>query len=181
MTILNLKLTRFSHPGVLLALFGVLLICIEGRSLSWGKQASLWIYSFSLLFLYTMSTLYHSFFKLGVTKVIFQRLDHTAIYFLIAGKSHRMYYSIISVLLRNFLFDSDFNTFWRIRNVHATASNCLPWMGVELHLVNLGMVLRYSWHHYRLILASILQVHVGFVSAHGMGPCSRRTLVPWYG
>jgi hemolysin III len=71
--------------GVLLALFGVLVLCIEARTLSWGQQSSLWMYSFSLLFLYTMSTLYHSFFKLGITKIIFQRLDHAAIYFLIAG------------------------------------------------------------------------------------------------
>merc|ERR1712107_364624 len=43
------------------------------------------VYCFSLMFLYACSTLYHSFFKLGMAKVIFQRLDHAAIFVLIAG------------------------------------------------------------------------------------------------
>eukprot|EP01104_Vermistella_antarctica_P016446 TRINITY_DN5593_c0_g2_i1.p1 TRINITY_DN5593_c0_g2~~TRINITY_DN5593_c0_g2_i1.p1 ORF type:complete len:503 (-),score=93.46 TRINITY_DN5593_c0_g2_i1:60-1448(-) len=43
------------------------------------------LFCFSLLFLYTASTLYHCFFKLRTVKAIFQRLDHSAIYVLIAG------------------------------------------------------------------------------------------------
>ncbi len=41
------------------------------------------VYSLTLILLYTFSTLYHSF--KGNVKKIFQKLDHTAIYLLIAG------------------------------------------------------------------------------------------------
>lgn len=49
------------------------------------KVASALIYCGSLIFLYLCSSLYHSFFKLGTTKDIFQKLDHAAIFVLIAG------------------------------------------------------------------------------------------------
>eukprot|EP01116_Phalansterium_solitarium_P008608 TRINITY_DN22545_c0_g1_i1.p1 TRINITY_DN22545_c0_g1~~TRINITY_DN22545_c0_g1_i1.p1 ORF type:complete len:481 (+),score=158.51 TRINITY_DN22545_c0_g1_i1:119-1561(+) len=56
---------------------------------AWGRSrfhvAGAAIYGFSLVFLYAASTLFHSFFKLGMTKIIFQRLDHAGIYILIAG------------------------------------------------------------------------------------------------
>jgi len=42
------------------------------------------IFGVTLVILYTMSTLYHSFYRPGV-KDIFQKLDHIAIYLLIAG------------------------------------------------------------------------------------------------
>jgi hemolysin III len=43
------------------------------------------VYSVSLLFLYTCSTLYHSFFALRTTHFIFGIIDKCAIYILIAG------------------------------------------------------------------------------------------------
>ncbi|MEX2455672.1 MAG: hemolysin III family protein, partial [Balneolaceae bacterium] len=47
------------------------------------KLVSFGIYGLSLVMLYTFSTLYHSF--QGKLKKIFQKLDHVAIYLLIAG------------------------------------------------------------------------------------------------
>ena len=43
------------------------------------------VYNFSLLLLYTSSTLYHSFFYLKLTRDIFHVFDRCAIYILIAG------------------------------------------------------------------------------------------------
>eukprot|EP00899_Mesostigma_viride_P001842 jgi/Mesvir1/11659/Mv00056-RA.2 len=43
------------------------------------------VYCASLCLLFLSSTLFHSFFRLGVTKLIFRNLDHSAIYGLIAG------------------------------------------------------------------------------------------------
>ena len=43
------------------------------------------IYNFSLLLLYTSSTLYHSFFYLKLTRNIFHVFDRCAIYILISG------------------------------------------------------------------------------------------------
>jgi hemolysin III len=46
---------------------------------------SVTVYGASLILLYLMSTLYHSFFKLPKVSYIFKILDHSAIYILIAG------------------------------------------------------------------------------------------------
>ncbi|SJZ59786.1 PAQR family membrane homeostasis protein TrhA [Megasphaera cerevisiae] len=43
------------------------------------------VYGISLILLYVMSTLYHSFFKLPRVAHVFKILDHSAIYVLIAG------------------------------------------------------------------------------------------------
>ena len=43
------------------------------------------VYCLSLMTLYACSCLYHSFFKLGLAKDIFRRLDHAAIFLVIAG------------------------------------------------------------------------------------------------
>jgi len=71
--------------GLLLSLIGMGVALEE----SWGKGykhiCSVGVFTGTLVLLYTSSCLYHSFFKLGTTKKIFQRLDHCAIYTLIAG------------------------------------------------------------------------------------------------
>lgn len=80
------KLNSITHlVGAVLALigFGVLL------TISVQEHRPLLIISFSifgltLILLYTMSTLYHSFHPPGLKK-IFQKLDHVSIYLLIAG------------------------------------------------------------------------------------------------
>ncbi|MDH5396712.1 MAG: hemolysin III family protein [Cyclobacteriaceae bacterium] len=56
------------------------------------------IYGFSLVVLYTMSTLYHSFRPSGL-KTLFRKLDHISIYLLIAGT----YGPFMLVSLRNSL------------------------------------------------------------------------------
>jgi hemolysin III len=80
------KLNSISHLiGAVLALIGL------GALLTIGLQlrdpwiiASFSIFGLTLVLLYTMSTLYHSFHPPGL-KDLFQLLDHVAIYLLIAG------------------------------------------------------------------------------------------------
>lgn len=48
------------------------------------KITSCLIYGLSMIFLFTFSTLYHSF-KIGRAKAVFQKLDYMAIYLMIAG------------------------------------------------------------------------------------------------
>jgi len=50
-----------------------------------AKQVSLTVYFFSLLLMYTSSTLLHGFFLLESVENIFKVLDHISIYVLIAG------------------------------------------------------------------------------------------------
>ncbi|ASJ70488.1 PAQR family membrane homeostasis protein TrhA [Granulosicoccus antarcticus] len=80
------KLNSISHlVGAALALigFGVLLtISIQERDLL--LIVSFGIFGLTLILLYTMSTLYHSFSSTKL-KRLFQKLDHVAIYLLIAG------------------------------------------------------------------------------------------------
>jgi len=79
------RFNSISHLiGAALALAGlaVLVVFAALQGDPW-KIASFSIYGASLFMLYTLSTLYHSL--RGRAKVFFQKLDHVAIYLLIAG------------------------------------------------------------------------------------------------
>ena len=80
------RLNSISHLiGGVLALMGLGALITIGIQLRdpW-IVISFSIFGFSLVLLYTMSTLYHSFHPPGL-KDLFQLLDHVAIYLLIAG------------------------------------------------------------------------------------------------
>jgi hemolysin III len=79
------RLNSITHMvGAALALVGLVVLIVEA-ALHGGAVtvASVSVYGASLLILYTSSTLYHSL--KGTAKRVFQRLDHVAIYLLIAG------------------------------------------------------------------------------------------------
>ncbi len=70
--------------GALLALAGtVVLVVLASLKADPWKIVSFSIYGATLLFLYASSTLYHS--TRGRAKSVFRKLDHAAIYLLIAG------------------------------------------------------------------------------------------------
>lgn len=79
------KLNAYTHlGGALLALAGaVLLIVLAALDGDPWKIVSVSIYGFTLVLLYSFSTLYHSL--RGRAKDVLQRLDHQGIYLLIAG------------------------------------------------------------------------------------------------
>jgi len=80
------KFNSISHLiGAVLALMGfgaLLTVAIQSRSA--GTIVSFSVFGLTLVALYTMSTLYHSFHPPKL-KAIFQKLDHLTIYLLIAG------------------------------------------------------------------------------------------------
>jgi hemolysin III len=80
------KLNSISHlVGATLALVGFgALITIASQQQSTRLAISFVVFGFTLILLYTMSTLYHSF-EPPELKRIFQKLDHVSIYLLIAG------------------------------------------------------------------------------------------------
>ena len=80
------KLNSITHlVGAALALVGLgVLLTISIQEQSWPLIISFAIFGFTLILLYTMSTLYHSFHPPKLKK-IFQKLDHVSIYLLIAG------------------------------------------------------------------------------------------------
>jgi hemolysin III len=77
------KLNALSHAiGLLLALVGIIALLLKAE----GTKESLvaLIYGISLTLMFLTSTLYHSSRK-AKTKVLLRKLDHIAIYLLIAG------------------------------------------------------------------------------------------------
>ena len=80
------KLNSITHLiGAVLALIGFgALLTISIQQHSWRLIVSFIRFGFTLILLYTMSTLYHSFHPPKL-KRIFQKLDHVSIYLLIAG------------------------------------------------------------------------------------------------
>lgn len=79
------RFNAYTHlAGALLALAGaVVLIVLGAMKQDVWKIVSFAIYGASLVMLYSASTLYHS--TRGRLKAFFRKLDHTAIYLLIAG------------------------------------------------------------------------------------------------
>lgn len=80
------KLNSISHlVGAVFALMGLGALLTEGvQSGNPWVMGSFTVFGFTLVLLYTMSTLYHSFHPPGLKK-LFQLFDHVAIYLLIAG------------------------------------------------------------------------------------------------
>jgi hemolysin III len=79
------RFNAYSHlAGALLALAGAVVLIVLGalRQDAW-RIVSFAIYGASLVILYSASTLYHS--TRGRLKAFFRKVDHTAIYLLIAG------------------------------------------------------------------------------------------------
>jgi len=91
------KLNSITHLiGAVLALIGFgALLTISIQEQNPRLIISFTVFGLTLILLYTMSTLYHSFYPVKLKK-IFQKLDHVSIYLLIAGT----YTPYMSVSLR---------------------------------------------------------------------------------
>ena len=79
------KFNGYSHlAGAVLALFGAVVLIVQGALQGDAfKIVSFSIYGATLILLFSVSTLYHS--TRGKVKAVFRKLDHSAIYLLIAG------------------------------------------------------------------------------------------------
>ena len=71
--------------GILFAIIGAIALSNRTKNQPTHSIVACAMYSTSLLFLYTCSTLFHSFFALRTTRFLFGIFDHCAIYILIAG------------------------------------------------------------------------------------------------
>ncbi len=80
------KFNSISHlVGTILALIGFgALLTVGIQQNNWAAIIGFTVFGVTLIVLYTMSTLYHSFYPPKL-KRIFRKLDHVAIYLLIAG------------------------------------------------------------------------------------------------
>ena len=79
------RINAYSHGiGAVLALIASILLIIKGQHLPLGQWFSLWVYGFSLVLLLSSSMIYH-FAQDERKRYWYKKLDHTAIYYLIAG------------------------------------------------------------------------------------------------
>ena len=78
-------INAYSHGlGAVLALIAAIFLIVKGYGLPVGQWISLWVYGLSLVLLLSSSMLYH-FAQDERKRYRYKKLDHTAIYYLIAG------------------------------------------------------------------------------------------------
>lgn len=79
------NLNVWSHAlGAILAVIGCILMLMKASYLSVGPWLGLLVYGLSMILLFSASTLYHMA-KTQERRFWYKKLDHTAIYYLIAG------------------------------------------------------------------------------------------------
>ena len=140
------RFNSISHTvgAALAAIGGVILIVVAARTGDAWKIVSCCVYAAMLLTLYLTSTLYHS--VRGKAKAVLQRLDHCAIYLLIAGT----YTPFMLVTLRG------------------------PWgwslFGVVWGLAIIGIVQEYVYAKGARILSLVIYVAMGWLIVIGIKP-----------
>jgi hemolysin III len=104
------RFNAISHlAGAILALAGlVVLVTVSGRGGDPWRIVAVSVYTATLFALYAVSTLYHSL--RGRAKAVFRKLDHTAIFLLIAGS----YTPFTLVILNGVLGWSLFGAIWAL-------------------------------------------------------------------
>ncbi|MGQ9374204.1 PAQR family membrane homeostasis protein TrhA [Acinetobacter tandoii] len=133
----------WSHAlGAILACIGTILLVIKGSYLSTGQWIGLWVYGFSMILLFTGSTLYHMA-QTYEKRFWLKKLDHTAIYYLIAGtytpflsiaipteKAHNLLIALWVIALLGTLFKLIF--IHRFQKVSLIAYLVMGWLAVLL-------------------------------------------------
>lgn len=126
-------LNAISHGiGALLAIAGTPVMIVHaagtGRAIHVVSAA---LYCFGLIFLYLMSTLYHSIQHRGAKKV-FQRLDHCSVFLLIVGSYAPICLSLLGGALGWTIFGV--NLFLATLGIVANAINVVRWSKLSLVL-----------------------------------------------
>ncbi|OUY08361.1 PAQR family membrane homeostasis protein TrhA [Acinetobacter populi] len=79
------RLNAWTHGlAAILAVLGTIFLLIKAVPLSWQAGLSMLAYGLSLILLFSASTLYH-LSSSATQRIWLKKLDHTAIYYLIAG------------------------------------------------------------------------------------------------
>lgn len=139
------KLNSITHlVGAVLACmgFGALLTISIQNSSVWLSVGFI-VFGFTLILLYTMSTLYHSF-QTPSLKALFQKLDHVAIYLLIAGT----YTPYMLVTLRDHGGIAMLAVIWAMAVIGLLLDVAIPkrmkWLQIGIYLI-MGWVCVFSY------------------------------------
>lgn len=166
------KFNTYSHlAGTLFALVGsVLLIVLGALSGDVWKIVSFSIYGATLVLLYSFSTLYHNA-KHGMAKVMLQKLDHNAIYLLIAGS----YTPFTLVSLHGPWGWSLFGVVWGLALLGISQEIWLKkktrWVSLVIYILMgwvalaafVPLVTALSWHGFAWLVAGGLAYTIGII------------------
>ena len=134
-------INAYSHGlGAVLAFIAVIFLIVKGYGLPLGQWISLWVYGLSLVLLLSSSMLYH-FAQDERKRYWYKKLDHTAIYYLIAGtytpflsiaiptaKAHHLLIALWVIALIGTLFKLVF--IYRFQKVSLAAYLVMGWLAV---------------------------------------------------
>ena len=134
-------INAYSHGlGAVLALIAAIFLIVKGYGLALGQWISLWVYGLSLVLLLSSSMLYH-FAQDERKRYWYKKLDHTAIYYLIAGtytpflsiaiptaKAHHLLIALWVIALIGTLFKLVF--IHRFQKVSLAAYLVMGWLAV---------------------------------------------------
>lgn len=134
-------INAYSHGlGAILAFIAVIFLIVKGYGLPLGQWISLWIYGLSLVLLLSSSMLYH-FAQDERKRYWYKKLDHTAIYYLIAGtytpflsiaiptaKAHHLLIALWVIALIGTLFKLVF--IHRFQKISLAAYLVMGWLAV---------------------------------------------------
>ena len=134
-------INAYSHGlGAVLALIAAIFLIVKGYGLALGQWISLWVYGLSLVLLLSSSMLYH-FAQDELKRYWYKKLDHTAIYYLIAGtytpflsiaiptaKAHHLLIALWVIALIGTLFKLVF--IHRFQKVSLAAYLVMGWLAV---------------------------------------------------
>ena len=134
-------INAYSHGlGAVLAFIAVIFLIVKGYGLALGQWISLWVYGLSLVLLLSSSMLYH-FAQDERKRYWYKKLDHTAIYYLIAGtytpflsiaiptaKAHHLLIALWVIALIGTLFKLVF--IHRFQKVSLAAYLVMGWLAV---------------------------------------------------
>ena len=134
-------INAYSHGlGAVLAFIAAIFLIVKGYGLPLGQWISLWVYGLSLVLLLSSSMLYH-FAQDERKRYWYKKLDHTAIYYLIAGtytpflsiaiptaKAHHLLIALWVIALIGTLFKLVF--IHRFQKVSLAAYPVMGWLAV---------------------------------------------------
>lgn len=123
--------------GIVLGIVGFILLLIYDTERTPYSTLSIWLYTFSIIILFSASTIYH-LIKNSKQKEIFRKIDHISIYLLIAGT----YTPVTLITLEN---TTGWGIFWTVWGIAALGIILKLFFTGRFEVVSLLLYLVMGW------------------------------------
>lgn len=123
--------------GILLGVVGLILLLIYDTHKTNYSTMSVLIYGFSIILLYSASTIYHAITKIERKKIL-RKIDHISIYFLIAGT----YTPVALISLEN---SSGWPLFWTVWGIAVFGTMLKIFFTGRFEVISLILYLVMGW------------------------------------